>query len=90
MKTITFFDTLDELRELTEEPDTKKLWSIGFNLDDWDFGFVCDEEWVSERIWFCATPYYEWWLARQMDFYGFGFRHTKHNGRHYYLIYHHS
>ena len=48
MKTVTFFSTREELRELTGLPaddHDAALWDSGFDLDDWDFGFVSDTEW---------------------------------------------
>lgn len=55
MKTVTFFETREELRDLTSLPaddHDSALWDAGFDLDDWDFGFVSDTEWGED-----ATPY---------------------------------
>ena len=43
--TVTFFDTREDLRELTVLPGDnydKALRDAGFNLDDLDWGFVSD------------------------------------------------
>ena len=91
MKTVTFFDTREELRELTGLPADDHdiaLWEAGFDLDDWGFGFVCDEE-FSECGWFDGEGgYYEYWLLSRMGLYCVGYKHTEYNGRHYYLLYH--
>lgn len=80
MKTATFFDTREELRELTELPEDDHdaaLWDAGFDLDDWDFGFVSDEPW-SEEGWFSdQTPYYEYWLLDRMANCCVGYKHTE-------------
>lgn len=87
MVTVTWFDTREELRELTGLPGDnhdKALWNAGFNLDDWDFGFVSDEEWTvlgSER-------FFKFWLMLKMGNHCAGYQHTEYNGRHYYMAYH--
>lgn len=90
LKTVTFFDTREELRELTGLPDydhDRPLWDAGFNLDDWDFGFVSDTEW--DGSWGCSDGnYYEWWLLEKMENYCCGYEHVEYNGRHYYMVYH--
>ena len=88
-KTVTFFDTREELRELTGLPGDnhdEALWDAGFNLDDWDFGFVCDEEWNED--WSDEHAYFETWMLSRMSSYCVGYEHVEHNGRHYYLAYH--
>lgn len=45
LNTITFFDTNHDLHKLTGLPRDdydKALWDAGFDLDDWDWGFVSD------------------------------------------------
>ena len=87
MVTTTWFDTREELRELTGLPGDnhdEALWDAGFDLDDWDFGFVSDEEWVES--WF--EPFYMFWLILKMENHCVGYSHTEYNGRHYYLVYH--
>lgn len=88
MKTATFFETREELRELTGVSDIGALWDAGFDLDDWDFGFVSDTEW-SEDGWFTAGgSYFEHWLLDRMRNHCVGYKHTEYKGRHYYLLYH--
>lgn len=85
MKTVTFFDTREELRELAGFPADDydaALWDAGFDLDDWDFGFVSETEWRED-----AKPYYEWWLMLKMDD-SYCVRHVEYAERHYYLKYH--
>ena len=89
MKNVTFFHTREELRELTGLPaddHDKALWEAGFDLDDWDFGFVSDTEWNTD--WSGDHPYYEWWLLTRMEYHRAGYEHTEYGGRHYYLVYH--
>lgn len=88
MKTITFFETRKELAELTGlsmENHCSAMWDAGFNLDDWDWGFVSDVKW---NEWGKHTSAYEWWLLMKMGDYCVGYEHTEYNGRHYYLLYH--
>lgn len=88
MKTITFFETRKELAELTGlsmDNYCSALWDAGFNLDDWDWGFVSDVEWNEYGE---HTSSYEWWLLMKMGDYCVGYEHTKYNGKHYYLLYH--
>lgn len=42
MINITMFDTVEDLCKLTGLQTEKDLWNNGFNLDDWDVGFVSD------------------------------------------------
>lgn len=88
MMTITFFDTEAELLELTGMLRRDDLWDADFDLDDWDFGFVCQDEWHS--YWDCSgdTHYYEEWLLNHMNYHCVGYRHTEYNGKHYYMAYH--
>lgn len=91
MKTVTFFETREELRELTGLPGDnydEALWDAGFDLDDWDFGFVSDTEWSDRWGWGDGSSYMEWWLLLQMENHCVGYQHTEYNGRHYYIAYH--
>ena len=86
VKTVTFFDNIDDLMKLTGLKTRGDLWAVGFDLDDWDFGFVSDTEWcwgVSRDI-----PRYEFWLLCNLCRYHCGYRHTEYNGKHYYIAYH--
>lgn len=82
-QTVTFFHTEEELSALTGL-NHDQLWDAGFNLDDWDFGFVTDKKWSYE--W--EDPKYERWILDHMDCYCCGYMHTEHNGKHYYMLYH--
>ena len=44
MNTVTFFNTEEELQQLTGL-NHQALWDNGFDLDDWDWGFVSDTYW---------------------------------------------
>ena len=91
MKTATFFETREELRDLTGLPADdydSALWDAGFDLDDWDFGFVSDEPWSQDGWWGSDGPYYEYWLLSRMGSHCVGYKHTEYNGRHYYMLYH--
>lgn len=89
-KTVTFFDTREELRALTglsADDYDRALWDAGFNLDDWDFGFVSDTEWNGS--WgYNDGNYYEWWLLNHMENHCVGYEHVEYKGKHYYMLYH--
>ena len=86
MKTIIFFSTDEELLQLTGLTQRDDLWTVGFDLDDWDFGFVSDTELTED--WDNEHPYYEYWILSRMDNYCCGYNHVKYNGKHYYMVYH--
>jgi hypothetical protein len=86
MKTVIFFSTDEELLRLTGLAFRKDLWEVGFDLDDWDFGFVSDTEWTED--WDNEHPYYEYWILSRMDMQGVGYEHVEYNGKHYYMLYH--
>lgn len=87
MKTATFFETQEELRELTGLSYISALQDAGFDLNDWDFGFVSDTEW-SEDGWFSAGgSFYEYWILNRMGDCCVGYKHTEYKGRHYYMLY---
>lgn len=91
MKTVTFFDTREELRELTGLPEDnydKALWDAGFDLDDWDFGFVSDTEWKPGWIDGEEGTYFEYKLLYWLEYTFSHFEHIEFNGRHYYIVYH--
>lgn len=84
--TVTFFHTEGELQALTGL-DHIGLWDAGFDLDDWDWGFVSDTEWSAE--WGThKIPEYEYTILNWMDARCVGYRHTVYQGRHYYMQYH--
>lgn len=80
---ITFFDSEKDLSTLTGL-DHDQLWDAGFNLDDWDFGFVVDRPLSQE--W--DAPQFQSWLDDRMDCYCCGSRHVEYGGKHYYMAYH--
>ena len=86
MKTIILFSTEEELLQLTGLIQREDLWDVGFDLDDWDFGFVSDTEWT--EYWDNEHPYYEYWVLSRMDRQGVGYEHVEYNGKHYYMSYH--
>ena len=83
IQTITFFSEEKELSQLTGL-NHDQLWEAGFNLDDWDFGFVVDKP-LSQKY---TAPYYERWLDDHMDCYCAGCGHVQYNGKYYYMAYH--
>ena len=90
LSTVTFFDNIGELREITgvsEDNYHQVLWDAGFNLDDWDFGFVSDTEW-NEDWWSNNAPYYQFWMLDRMSSHCVGYEHVEYGGRHYYMLYH--
>lgn len=90
MKTAIFFDTSEELRELTGLPGDnhdQALWDAGFNLDDWDFGFVSDTDW-KDGWWDDTGSYFEHWLLNNMSCHCVGYEHVEYGGKHYYMLYH--
>ena len=91
MKTVTFFDTLDDLKKLTGLTCSNDLWRAGFNLDDWDWGFVSDNEWTDDWMNDHPSynhPYFEYWLLTRMEGHCVGYEHVEYNGKHYYILYH--
>lgn len=86
MLNITFYEGSADLQELTGL-SYKELWEAGFNLDDMDFGIVCDVELV-EDWWSNGAPYYSWWLLDRMDSHCVGYNHVEYNGKHYYTVHH--
>lgn len=82
-QSIMFFDDEKDLQQLTGL-NHDQLWEAGFNLDDWDFGFVVDKP-LSQKY---TAPYYEHWLDDRMDCYCSGSRHVECGGKHYYMAYH--
>jgi hypothetical protein len=86
MTTVTFFANVNELSQITGLT-AGALWSNGFNLDDMDFGFVSDTEWLGG--WFLTgSPYYQNWLLTRMDDYCAGYQHVEYKNKHYYMLYH--
>ena len=81
IKTVTFFYFFKELCRLTGL-SLEKLWDFGFDLDDWDWGFVSESSWSSGR------GRFERFMLQHMDSYCAGYKHVEYGGRHYYMLYH--
>lgn len=80
MYNITMFSTEDELLELTGLKDFTELIDKGFNLDDWDVGFCCDEP-----LHYCDDAY---WLMERMENYCVGYHYVRYNDKNYYTVHH--
>lgn len=88
MTKITWFDTVEELLELTKLPDRNALWDAGFDLDDWDFGFVSSEPWEPYAPNDDDNHYFKFWLMMHMENHCVGYRYVKYKRKHYYVAYH--
>lgn len=86
LSNVTFFDQEEELSQLTGLSHDE-LWEAGFNLDDWDFGFVSDLPW-DDGWWDSKSPYYQYWLLTHMESHCVGYHYVEYAGRHYYMVYH--
>lgn len=95
---ITVFETVDELSEITGL-SSDELWAAGFNLDDWDIGFCCnqklhrkptkpemDEYDMSENEMVFTDKAH--WLTFQMSNYCAGPSFVQHKNKYYYLVHH--
>ena len=84
---VTFFHTEEQLSALTGLSHDA-LWEAGFDLDDWDYGFVTVEEWPdTENLWDAKCPYYRWSIASMLEN-TCRIEHYKWHGRHYHMRYH--
>lgn len=69
------------------------LWDAGFNLDDWDQGFCCDEPLHRHHVeddgyeFDCFTDDV-YWLGTQMENYCVGFHYCEAFGKHWYTVHH--
>lgn len=95
MTNLIMFSSERELSKLTGL-DHDGLWKAGFDLDDWDVGFMSEEP-LTRRVYYDdggeITSYFEPlrgsdWLIDRMDNYACGYKHTEYNGKHYYMVYH--
>ena len=87
-ETVTFFDNERQLQALTGL-DHKGLWDAGFDLDDWDYGFVTMEEWYDPDAPCSANvPEYQWHIMSLIASNCCELRHVEYKGRHYYMRYH--
>lgn len=88
MKMITWFETLDDLKELTGLT-RDELWDAGFNLDDWDFGICCDEALDINAYDYNEFKCGYYYLIKYLSNFGMNDpEHTEYNGKHYYMCYH--
>lgn len=82
MKTITFFNTEEELQELTKL-NHEQLLENNFDLIDWHWGFVSNERWNL----YDSNSSYEFWLLNHMHSYCTSYRIIKYNDKYYYMFY---
>lgn len=87
MVTLTWFESEQDLQELTGL-DHDGLWDAGFDLDDWDFGFVTDflldiKEYMDMN--FNCGHYY---LLKFLIWDAYKWDIRKYNGKYYYMSYH--
>ena len=83
MKTVTFFGNEEELQQLTGL-NHKSLWDNGFDLDDWDWGFVSDTYWSPHY----GATLYEYWILNHMHNYCTGYKCVQYDDKYYYMLYH--
>lgn len=83
IKTATFFSSEKELQKLTGL-NHQELWDNGFDLDDWDWGFVSDTYWNP----YYDGPLYEYWILNHMYNYCTGYKCVNYNDKYYYMLYH--
>ena len=97
MDTFTFFNTERDLQVLTGISTHDGLWDAGFDLDDWDWGFVSDKCYVITKTdeFGCEectidmdAPQYVEQILYMMENYCVGFQHNEYKGKHYYIVYH--
>ena len=84
MLNVTFFESVEELEELTGLTEDE-LWAQGFDLDDMDFGIAAEK---GLREYDISAPYYEMWLTSRMDEHCVGYHHVVLGGKHYYTVHH--
>ena len=96
MVNVIMFSKTSDILKLTGLPDRNALWDAGFNLDDWDAGFCCDQklhevetyeedgEEYTEFHWIDDAD----WLGQQMENYCVGYNYCEVNGKHYYTVHH--
>ena len=97
MKTnIVFFEDAKDLESLTGLSHDE-LWNNGFDLDDMDWGFVSDENYITEtedefgdismEIKY-DIPQFAHQILFMMERYCVGFHHVESNNKHYYTLHH--
>lgn len=89
MVTLTWFESEADLQELTGL-NHDELWDAGFDLDDWDFGFVTDKKLGEDVYNFLDFDCGYFYLIKALSKESFSFstKYTEYNGKHYYMSYH--
>lgn len=89
MVNLTWFESEKDLQELTGL-DHDGLWDAGFDLDDWDFGFVTDEKLRLDVYDYGDYNCGYYYLIKPLVMNNFAFEPTctEYNGRYYYMCYH--
>lgn len=89
MVTLTWFESEKELQELTGL-NHNELYDAGFDLDDWDFGFVTDKllDKTAYNHMNFECDYFFLIKALSTNNISFEPKHTEYNGKHYYMSYH--
>ena len=97
MKTnIVFFEDAKDLESLTGL-SYDELWDKGFDLDDMDWGFVSDENYITETMNEFGDismeikydiPQFAYQILSMMESYCVGFHHVEYNNKHYYTLHH--
>lgn len=85
--TVTFFDSTEDLLELTGLSSEDELREVGFDIDGMEFGFVSDAQW-NGGWWVEQATHYEHWLLSLMESHCVGYTHTSLRSKHYYILYH--
>ena len=75
IRNLIMFDEIEDIEKLTGLTH-EKLWEVGFDLDDWDCGFMSD------------APIDDGWLLNEMEGYCVGSNHVEYDGKHWYTVHH--
>ena len=89
MITLRITDNIEDIRQWTGLPSDncdEALWSVGFNLDDWDMCIESDVRLVDDYGDTYMTE--AWWLVSQMENYCCGYNEVEYNGKWYYTVHH--
>lgn len=98
IKNITFFDSVDELENITGLTHDE-LWENGFNLDDMEWGFVTEGLEMNVSIDEFGFKYYDvkdyhkggWYihnLLTWMEQYCVGYTYTEYKGKQFFTLHH--
>lgn len=92
MINLVMFDTEKDLMKLTGLSHDG-LWDAGFDLDDWDVGFMSEKPLTRQckdsdgEMYYTAVSGADW-LVMRMESYCVGYNHVEYKGRHYYTVHH--